>query len=74
MKSLIVTKIFPKSKFEGNWGELEAKNCFQRQSWKKYVRQTLNSAIRENFDSYFSAFLYWYQKKLSLEGRLASRL
>ena len=28
-------------KFEETWGELEAKYCFQRQSWTKYVRQTL---------------------------------
>ena len=28
-------------KFEGAWGKLEAKYCFQRQSWLKYMRQTL---------------------------------
>ena len=28
-------------KFEGVWGELEAKNCFQKQSFSKYLRQTL---------------------------------
>ena len=27
--------------FEGEWGKLEAKNRFQRQSWTKYMRQTL---------------------------------
>ena len=42
MKNLIVTKFVEKKKtFEENWGKLEAKNCFQRQSWKKYMRQTL---------------------------------
>ena len=33
MKSLIVTKIVQKIKFKGDWGKLEAKQCFQRQSW-----------------------------------------
>ena len=28
-------------KFEGDWVELEAKYCFQRQFWPKYMRQTL---------------------------------
>ena len=29
MKNLIVTKIVQKIQFEGDWGELKAKNCFQ---------------------------------------------
>ena len=41
MKSLIDTKIVQKTKFEGIWGGLEAKKCFHRQSWKKYMRQTV---------------------------------
>ena len=52
-------KIVQKNKFEGAWGELEAKDCFLRQSWTKYMRQTLvfmwNSAIVGNFNFYFSA-------------------
>ena len=30
-------------KFEGIWSELRAKNSFQRQSWRKYLRETLGS-------------------------------
>ena len=60
LKNLIVSKIVQKIKFEGDRGELEAKACFQRQSWTKYIRQTLvfmrNSTIWENFNFYLSAF------------------
>ena len=31
MKDLRVNKIVKEIKFEGVWGELKAKNCFQRQ-------------------------------------------
>ena len=45
--------------FEGAWDELQIKNSLQRQSWTKYIRQTLvfmwNSALWENFNFYFSA-------------------
>ena len=41
MKSLIVRKSVQKFNFEGDWGELETKSYFQRQSWKKYMSQTL---------------------------------
>ena len=41
VKGLRVTKIVKQIKFEEDWGELEAKYCFQRQSWPKYMRQTL---------------------------------
>ena len=27
--------------FEGDWGEIEERNCFQRESWKKLIRETL---------------------------------
>ena len=40
VKSLIVIKIVQKIKFEGDWGKLDVKNCFQRQSWIGYMRQT----------------------------------
>ena len=36
VKGLRVTKIAKQSKFEGTWGKLEVKYCFQRQSWLKY--------------------------------------
>ena len=57
VKGIIVTKTLKKFKFEVAWSKLEAKPFFQRQSWIKYLRQTLvfmwNSAIRENFNLYF---------------------
>ena len=33
-------KIVKEIMYEGTLGELEAKNCFQRQSFRKYLRQT----------------------------------
>ena len=58
MKGLRLTRIVEEVKFEGIWGQLEAKNCFQRQSFTKYLRLTLvfmqNSGLREKFNSYFS--------------------
>ena len=40
MKGLTVTKIVKKIKFEGVGGELEAKGCFQRQSFTKHLRNS----------------------------------
>ena len=58
VKGLRVTKIVKQIKFERVWGELAAKLCFRRQSFKKYLRQTLvfmwNSALRGKFSCYFS--------------------
>ena len=50
----MVTRIVQKIKFEGDWGELEAKNCLQRQSWKGHLRQTL-----QKFSADDELFL-WY--------------
>ena len=53
---LRVTKIVKQIKFKGTWGKLEAKDCFQIQSWKKYLRQTSslvfmwNRALRRKFN------------------------
>ena len=41
MKRLRVTKIAKEIKFEEVWGELEAKICFQRHSFTKYLILTL---------------------------------
>ena len=38
LKALGLKKIVKKIEFEGVWGKLEAKNCFQRQSFTKYLR------------------------------------
>ena len=77
VKSLIVPKIVQKNKFEEDWGELEARNCFQRQSWTNFMRETLvfkwNSTIRENF-KFFQQFSGSIKKILGLEGRLGTRL
>ena len=41
VKSFTVRKVFPKMKFEEEYGKLEADKCFQKESWTKYMRQTL---------------------------------
>ena len=52
-------------KFEGGWGELEAKYCLQIQFWLKYMWQTLvlewNSSIQKKFNfNFWTVFcLYW---------------
>ena len=38
VKGFRITKIVDQIKFEGVWGELEARNCPQRQSLTKYLR------------------------------------
>ena len=58
MKDFRVTKIVKEIKVERVWGELEAKNCFQKQPFTKYSRLTLvfmgKSALREKFSFCFS--------------------
>ena len=58
VEGLRVTKIVKEIKFQSVWGELKAKNCFQKQSFTKYLRLTLvfmwNRALREKFDFCFS--------------------
>ena len=41
LKALEFTNIWQQNKVEGAWSELEAKYCFQRQSWSKYMKQAL---------------------------------
>ena len=48
MEGLRGTKIVKQIKFEGVWGELEGKYCFQRQSWPKYMRQTFSVSVKEH--------------------------
>ena len=43
MKGIRVTKIVKEIKFEGVCGESEAKKCFKRLSFTKYLRLTLVS-------------------------------
>ena len=58
MKVLRVNKIVKKLKFEGVSGKLEAKNCFQTQSFAKYLRLSLvfmeNRALQKKFNFCFS--------------------
>ena len=60
MKSVTVRKSVQKFNFEGDWGELETKSYFQRQSSKKYMRQTLifvwTSPILEILIHFFKQF------------------
>ena len=41
VKGLRVTKIVKQIKFEEDWGELQVRNCLLRQSFTKYLKQTL---------------------------------
>ena len=42
------------------WGKLQAGNCVRRQSWTKYMRQTLdlmsNNTVRESFALFSPTF------------------
>ena len=40
-KALELKKFLNQIKFEGIWGKLEAKICFQKQSFTRYLRQAL---------------------------------
>ena len=78
MEGLRVTKIIKKIKFEGVWGKLEAKKCFQRQPFTKYLRLTLvsmwNSAHGKSLISVFQKFLASIDKVFILAGGLGTRL
>ena len=62
VKGLRVNKIVKEIKFEGIWGELAVKKCFQRQSFTKYLRLTIvfmwNSALRKNSNICISRVFY----------------
>ena len=78
MKGLRVTKI-EEIKFEGVWVELEAKHCFQRQSFTEYLKLTLvfirNSVLREKFHFCFSrVFVSISVQIFILAGRLGTGL
>ena len=61
MKDLKVVKIAKGIKFEGVWGKLEAKKCFQRKSFTKCLRLTLVFVRKvhygKNLISVFQGFL-----------------
>ena len=78
VKGLRVTTIVKEIKFEGVWSELEAKICFQRESFTKYMRLTLvfmqNSALRKSLISVFQKFFATINKIFILAGRLGTKL
>ena len=53
-----VKKTVKQIKIKRVWGELEAKNCFQRKSFTKYLRQSLffiiNSALQKKITLHFT--------------------
>ena len=65
VKGVRVKTLLKQINFDGALGELEGNYCFQRQSWPKYMRQTLvsvwNRALREKFTfNFWKVFrLYW---------------
>ena len=64
--SFRVTKIVKQIKFERALSELEAKKCFQVQSWTKYLRQIVfmsNRALQEKFSFHISGVFFQYRKK-----------
>ena len=71
---LRVTKIVKQTNFEGVWGELEGKYCFQRKSWPKYMRQTERVHCGISSISIFQQFFSSIEKILILERRLSTRL
>ena len=77
MKCIRVTKIVKEIKFEGVWGELEAKRCLQRQSFTKYLRLWFSCEIMHYGKSLISVFEEFFaniKKILILAGRLGIRL
>ena len=60
VKDIRVTRVVKQTKFEEVWGRLEVRNCFQRQPFAKYLRQTLvfmwNSTLQEKFTFLFQQF------------------
>ena len=71
-------KYSKKLSLKGVWIELESKTCFQRQSFKKYLRLTLvymrNSTQREMSNFVVQEFLASVNKIFILAGRLDTRL
>ena len=74
-KDLTVTKNVKKIGLKG-LEQLRSKNCFQRQSWTKYLRLTLvfmrNSALQEKFNCFSGVFAN-VNKILKLGGELGTR-
>ena len=78
MKGFRVTKMVKEIKFEGVWGRVRSKKCFQRQPFTIYLRLTLvfmwNSIVGNGLISVFQEFFASIKKMLILAGRLGTRL
>ena len=78
MKGLRVTKIGQEIKFEGVWGKLQAKKCFQKQSFTNNFGETLvfmpNSAARKSLISFFQEFFVGIKNIFFLARELGARL
>ena len=72
VKSLVVTRICKKIKFDGELERVRSKKLFPETIMDKIFET--NSAQREKFYFYFSALFWEYQKKIVLGGRLGTTL
>ena len=77
IKGLRFTKVVKQIKLEEVCGELESRNCFQRQWFKKYLRQTLgfmwNRALRQSAISVFQDIFASTDKIFILGEGLSTR-
>ena len=73
MKCLQVTKIVKEIKSGGVWDKLEAKQCFQRQSFTKYLTWKI-AHYGKSLTFVFEELLASLKKNLILAGRLVTRL
>ena len=77
MEGLRVTKVVTEIKSEGVWAKLEAKYCFLRQSFTKYLRQTVVFVKYISISisvSIFQQFFAGINKIFILGGRLGTGL
>ena len=77
MEGLRVTKVVTEIKSEGVWAGLEAKYCFLRQSFTKYLRQTVVFVKYISISisvSIFQQFFAGINKIFILGGRLGTGL
>ena len=71
MEGLRDSKIFNENKQEGIWDKLEVKQCFQRESFIKYLRVTLVFIAKL---SAFQGFTAGVNNAFFLARRLSTRL
>ena len=79
LKPLELPKFLNKSNLKGRGGELEGKSSLQRQSWQKYLTQTVFffceiARYEKNSISIFQEFFVSIDKSLISGARLSTRL